>query len=44
VRKQLAESQGMDLIVSNPAELQRFIVSEMARWGKVVRENKIRAE
>jgi tripartite-type tricarboxylate transporter receptor subunit TctC len=34
----------MDLIVSSPAELQTFIVSEMARWGKVVRENNIRAE
>jgi tripartite-type tricarboxylate transporter receptor subunit TctC len=34
----------MDLVISSPAELEKFIVSEMARWGKVVRENNIRAE
>ena len=44
VRKQLVESLGMDLVVSSPAELQKFIVAEMARWGKVVRENNIRGD
>jgi tripartite-type tricarboxylate transporter receptor subunit TctC len=44
VRQQLAEAQGMDLVVSSPAELQKFIVAEIARWGKVVRENKIRGD
>jgi tripartite-type tricarboxylate transporter receptor subunit TctC len=44
VRKQLSETLGMDLVVSSPAALQKFIVSEMARWGKVVREHNIRAE
>ena len=44
VRKQLVESLGMDLVVSNPGELQKFIVAEMARWGKVVRENNIRGD
>ena len=44
VRKQLVESLGMDLVVSSPAELQKFIISEMARWEKVVRAHKIRAD
>jgi tripartite-type tricarboxylate transporter receptor subunit TctC len=44
VRKQLGETLGMDLVVSSPAALQKFIASEMARWGKVVRENNIRGD
>jgi tripartite-type tricarboxylate transporter receptor subunit TctC len=44
VRKQLGETLGMDLVVSSPAALQKFIVAEMARWGKVVRENNIRGD
>jgi tripartite-type tricarboxylate transporter receptor subunit TctC len=44
VHKQMSETLGMDLVVSRPAALQKFLVSEIARWGKVVRENNIRAE
>ena len=44
VRKQLGETLGMDLVVSSPTMLQKFVVAETARWGKVVRENNIRAE
>jgi tripartite-type tricarboxylate transporter receptor subunit TctC len=44
VRKQLGEQLGMDLAVSSPEALQKFLVGEIARWGKVVRENNIRAE
>jgi tripartite-type tricarboxylate transporter receptor subunit TctC len=44
VRKQLSGTLGMELVVSSPAELQKFIVLEMARWGKVVREHGIRGE
>lgn len=44
VRKQLVETLGMDLVVSSPDALQKFLVSEIARWGKVVRENNIRAD
>jgi len=44
VHKQMSETLGMDLVVSNPAALQKFLVSEIARWGKVVRENNIRAD
>jgi hypothetical protein len=35
---------GMDVVVSSPAALQKFIVAETARWGKVVREHNIHAE
>jgi tripartite-type tricarboxylate transporter receptor subunit TctC len=44
VRKQLGEQLGMDLVVSSPEALQKFLVGEIARWGKVVRENNIQAE
>jgi tripartite-type tricarboxylate transporter receptor subunit TctC len=44
VRKQLTETLGMDLAVSSPAALQKFLVAEIARWGKVVREHNIRAD
>jgi tripartite-type tricarboxylate transporter receptor subunit TctC len=33
--------QGMDLIASKPAEFDKFLRSEMDRWAKVVKENKI---
>jgi len=32
----------MVILTSGPA-LQKFLVSEIERWGKVVRENNIRA-
>jgi len=44
VRQQLSETLGMDLAVSSPDALQKFIVAEIARWGKVVRENNIRGD
>lgn len=44
LRKQLTEQLGMDLRVSDPATLQKFLLSEMERWGKVVREYGIRAD
>jgi tripartite-type tricarboxylate transporter receptor subunit TctC len=44
LRKQLTEQLGMDLVISNPATLQKFIASEMARWGKVVKQQGIRAD
>ncbi len=44
LRNQLTEQLGMDLVLSSPDALQKFVVAEIARWGKVVRENNIRAE
>ncbi len=33
--------QGMDLVGGKPAELDRFLKTEIDRWAKVVRDNKI---
>ena len=44
LRKQLTEQMGMDLVISSPAALQKFILAEMARWSKVVKENNLKAE
>lgn len=44
LRKQLTDQLGMDLVVSSPEALQKWTVGEIARWGKVVRENNIQAE
>jgi len=43
-RKNLTETLGMDVLASSPEDTQKFLESEMQRWGKVVRENNIRAE
>ena len=44
VRRQLADTLGMDLVVSSPEALQKFLLAEIARWGKVVREHNIRGD
>jgi tripartite-type tricarboxylate transporter receptor subunit TctC len=44
LRKQLTETLGMDLVVSSPEALQKFVAGEINRWGKVVRENNVRAD
>ena len=44
VRKTLGESLGMDLVVSTPEALQKWTLAEMAKWGKVVRDNGIKID
>src|SRR5438445_9616445 len=44
VKKMLGETLGMDVVALSPEATQKWIVEQMARWGKVVRENNIRAE
>jgi tripartite-type tricarboxylate transporter receptor subunit TctC len=44
VRKQLGESLGMDILASSPEDTQKFLITQMERWGKVVRDNNIRME
>ena len=34
----------MDLVVSSQEGMQKFVSGEIARWGKAVRENNIRAD
>jgi tripartite-type tricarboxylate transporter receptor subunit TctC len=44
VRKQLTETMGMELVVSTSEALQKFVVAEMTRWGKAVREHGIKPD
>jgi tripartite-type tricarboxylate transporter receptor subunit TctC len=44
VNKTLTETLGMDVVALSPEATQKWIVDNMERWGKVVRENNIRAE
>ena len=44
VKKPLTETLGMDLQASTPDALQKWLTDEMARWGKVVKENNIRPD
>ena len=44
VRKQLTETQGMDVAASSPEQLQKFVAGEMDRWGKVVKSNNVKAD
>jgi len=44
VNKMLSETQGMDVVALSPAETRKWIVANMERWGKVVKENNIRAQ
>ncbi len=44
LRKTLTETLGMDLVVSSPEELQKFMLGEMARWSKVVKDNGIKPD
>jgi tripartite-type tricarboxylate transporter receptor subunit TctC len=44
VRKTLTETQGMEIVAANPEATQKFILAQMQRWGKVVKENSIKAD
>jgi tripartite-type tricarboxylate transporter receptor subunit TctC len=38
------EEQGADVVASSPEECGRFLTAEIEKWGKVIRENNIRAD
>jgi len=44
VNKTLTETLGMDVQASSPEALQKFLTAEISRWGKVVKDNNIRAD
>ena len=44
VRKLLTDTLGIDLVVGPPEGLRKWLADEMQRWGKVVRDNNIRAD
>ena len=44
VRKTLGETLGMDLVVSSPEELQKWTLAQMAKWGRIVKDNAIKTD
>src|SRR5882672_45149 len=44
VNKTLTETLGMEVVALSPEATQKWIVEQMARWGKVVKDNNIRVE
>jgi tripartite-type tricarboxylate transporter receptor subunit TctC len=44
VHKTLTATLGMDIVALSPDDTQKWIAGQMARWGKVVKENNIRIE
>ena len=44
VRKTLTEGMGMELIVSSPEALQKWTLAEMAKWGRVIKDNNIKVD
>jgi tripartite-type tricarboxylate transporter receptor subunit TctC len=44
VRKLLIDTLGIDLVVGTPEGLATWLASQMQRWGKVVKDNNIRAD
>jgi tripartite-type tricarboxylate transporter receptor subunit TctC len=44
VSKMLQETQGMEVIALGPDATQKWINDNIARWGKVVKDNNIRVE
>ena len=44
VHKVLTETQGMDVVALSPEDTRKWIVDNMNRWGKVVRDNNIKPE
>src|SRR5438105_9000951 len=44
VNKTLTETLGMDVVTLSPEATQKWIVEQMARWGKIVKDNNIRVE
>jgi tripartite-type tricarboxylate transporter receptor subunit TctC len=44
VRKTLGETLGMDLVVSSPEALQKWTLAELAKWGRIVKDNNIKTD
>ena len=44
VRKTLAEGVGMEIVAASPADTQKFLLGEMQRWGKVVKDNGVKVD
>ena len=37
-------NQGVDIVASSPAEFEKFIIAEVAKWSRVVKAAGVRAD
>ena len=37
-------NQGVDIVASSPAEFEKFIIAELAKWSRVVKAAGVRAD
>jgi tripartite-type tricarboxylate transporter receptor subunit TctC len=44
LKRTLTETLGMDVQAASPEETQKFLLAQMERWGRIVKENNIKAE
>jgi tripartite-type tricarboxylate transporter receptor subunit TctC len=44
VNKALSETQGMDVVALSPQDTKKWIEDNVARWGKVVKDNSIKIQ
>lgn len=44
VNKTLTETLGMDIVAASPEATQQFLLKEMERWGKVVKDNNVKQD
>jgi len=44
VRKTLGEGLGMEIVGARPEATQQFLLGEMQRWGKVVKDHGIKVD
>lgn len=44
VNKTLSETFGMEVQALSPADTQKFLLAQIARWGKVVKDNNIKGQ
>jgi tripartite-type tricarboxylate transporter receptor subunit TctC len=44
VNKTLTETLGMDVVAASPEATQQFLLKEMERWGKVVKDNNVKQD
>lgn len=44
IKKMFTETLAMESIASTPKAFQQFLVKETADWGRVIRDNKVRAD
>jgi tripartite-type tricarboxylate transporter receptor subunit TctC len=44
VRKTLSEGVGMEIVGASPSDTQKFLLGELARWGKAVKDHGVKVD